>query len=103
MPVLTTHLLVISGGSHLARLHFGCSYRYGSAVFSADSGERCLIFRNLVVYEVLSVQTFAKLLFGILSNKGLVREVYVLSSDRLMLSLKTGYNESFGCRNDRYV
>lgn len=51
---------------------------------------------NLVVYESIIGSDVCEITFRHSVNKGMVREIYVLSSDRLMLSLKTGYNESFG-------
>lgn len=51
---------------------------------------------NLVIYESFIGSDICEITFRHSVNKGLVREVYVLSSDMLMLTLKTGYNESFG-------
>lgn len=52
--------------------------------------------KNLVLFEQIIDDSFCEIVFRHSANKGLVREVYLLSASRCMLTLHTAYNQSFG-------
>lgn len=51
---------------------------------------------NIVIFERIVDSTECEVTFRHSVNKGVVREIFALSPELNMLSLKTGYNESFG-------